>query len=182
MQSRRVQADERTRARLVPITSTFLMQVYLIRHAQAGQREEGHSDAYRRLSDKGEARAFELIDLFDSAPIARVFSSPATRCVQTVTPLADARGLIVEENDVLWEDAYAAETLAFLEKQCAETDGSCIVACSHGNIIPELIDLLGRRDVAVTGHGCEKGSVWVLTNADGIWTEARRVKKKADSV
>ena len=54
--------------------------------------------------------------------------------------------------------------------------------CAPGNIIPELLDLLDRRQVPVIGHGCEKGSVWVLTHLDGRWTDARRVKKKAQAL
>jgi 8-oxo-(d)GTP phosphatase len=153
------------------------MLVYLVRHAHAGQRYEGHNDLYRPLSEKGEARAQALVGLFSGVPISRVLTSTATRCRQTVAPLAADRGLEVEEFEVLWEDAFATETLRFLE---AQLTAEPIVACSHGNIIPEIVDLLARQDVPVVGHGCEKGSVWVLTHEDGEWTEARRIKKRTE--
>lgn len=153
------------------------MLVYLVRHAHAGQRLEGHSDLYRPLSEKGEARAQALVGLFAGVPISRILASTATRCVQTVAPLAADRGLEVEEYEVLWEDAFATESLTFLE---AQLSAEAIVACSHGNIIPEIVDLLARQDVPVIGHGCEKGSVWVLTHDGGAWIEARRIKKRAE--
>ncbi len=156
------------------------MHVYLIRHAHAGQREEGIDDRSRPLSDKGIIRAEELVTLLAQRPIDRIVSSPAVRCVQTVEPLAQARGLGIGLHDVLWEDASATDTLAFLENVLPALSG--LVVCSHGNIIPELLDLLDRRQVPVIGHGCEKGSVWVLTHLDGRWTDARRVKKKAQAL
>ncbi len=153
------------------------MLVYLVRHAHAGQRSEGHNDLYRPLSDKGEARAQALVGLFSGVAISRILASTATRCVQTIAPLAADRGLEVEEFEVLWEDAFATDALRFLEEQLTD---QAIVACSHGNIIPEIVDLLARQEVPVIGHGCEKGSVWVLTHQDGEWTEARRIKKRVE--
>ena len=153
------------------------MLVYLVRHAHAGQRYDGRDDRYRPLSEKGEARALALVELFTDITISRILASTATRCVQTMAPLAADRGLEVEEYDVLWEDAFANETLTFLETQL---DNGAIVVCSHGNIIPEIIDLLARQDTPVIGHGCEKGSVWALIHEGSEWTEARRVKKRAE--
>ena len=64
--------------------------------------------------------------------VRRAVSSPFTRCVQTLQPLA----LPIEEDDRLAEDASRDDVLALLESL------ENAVACTHGNIV-ELV--LGRE-------------------------------------
>ena len=95
--------------------------------------------------------------------------SAATRCVQTVEPLATDRQLPVIESQALWEGSTIAEAFGAL----AVDDAGCLVACSHGDIIPGLIDTLAGRGVPITGRGCELGSIWILDHEDGRWVGAR---------
>ncbi|MEZ5227470.1 MAG: histidine phosphatase family protein [Acidimicrobiales bacterium] len=154
------------------------MDVYLIRHAHAGSRSGGSQDKYRQLSDKGKARAEAIAELFASIDVCRIVSSTATRCVQTVEPLAASKGLAVKETDVLWEGGPIDQVLALLERHVDKG----LVACSHGDIIPELIDWLGDNGTNLSGHGCEKGSIWVLTHDGKRWTNGRKVGKHAESI
>ncbi|MEM9655376.1 MAG: phosphoglycerate mutase family protein, partial [Actinomycetota bacterium] len=117
----------------------------------------------------GHARARELVSVFEGRPAVRIMSSPATRCVQTVSPLAAAAGMEVEESQDLWEGSRIDDALTALE-----IDGNgAVVACSHGDIIPGLIEMLGAKGVRVTGRGCELGSIWVLRFENGRWVDAR---------
>lgn len=145
------------------------MQVYLVRHAHAGQRTHDGRDIYRPLSPDGNERAEDLIETFAELSVDKILSSPATRCVQTVEPLARSLGMEVEEIDGLWEGSSIGDALGALEA----LDLDCVVACSHGDIIPALIDTLNGRGVPITGRGCELGSVWVLDLERGRWTGAR---------
>jgi 8-oxo-dGTP diphosphatase len=145
------------------------MQVFMVRHAHAGQRNHDGRDIYRPLSENGRQRADELIEVFAGQPVDRFLSSPATRCVQTLDPLALARGMVVEECQELWEGSSIAEALSVLEAADVEN----VVACSHGDIIPALIDTLNGQGVTVSGRGCELGSVWVLDFEHGRWQTAR---------
>ncbi len=154
------------------------MDVFLVRHAHAGSRQSGHHDKYRQLSEKGRDRATTIADLLADTDIGCILSSTATRCVQTVEPLAKAKGLEVIESEELWEGAAIDEALALLEANARHG----LVACSHGDIIPELIDSLGANGTPLTGHGCEKGSIWVLTYDGKRWTNGRKVKKQAETV
>lgn len=154
------------------------MDLYLIRHAHAGSREATQRDIYRPLSDKGHNRATALIALFADTKIKRILSSPATRCVQTVEPLAKELGKEVIEEDVLWEGSLITDVIKLMNKY---RDTRAIL-CSHGDIIPGVIDMLGEQGVPIKGRGCEKGSIWVVRyNGDTI-TEARYVSKKAASL
>ncbi len=159
------------------------MDVYLIRHAHAGSRTADTRDKYRQLSDKGRDRALRIVDLLDGVPVTRIVSSSATRCVQTVEPIASARGLEVEEDDTLWEGSLLGDVLDLLLGYVeGADDGAHLIACSHGDIIPELVDHLGATGVPVRGHGCEKGSIWILSHDGKRWTGARKVDKKATTL
>ncbi len=144
--------------------------MYLIRHAHAGSRFAGGRDLYRPLSERGRERAEEIAELLEGVGIERVVASPATRCVQTVEPLAARLGLDVVEQPDLWEGSPVAHVLALFEQH---RDHRAIVACSHGDVIPDAIEALSRTGTAITGRGCEKGSVWVLDHDGERWATAR---------
>ena len=78
--------------------------VFLVRHAKAGDRStwQGDDDG-RPLTKAGRRQARALVDVFAGRPINRIVSSPAVRCVDTVEPLAEARGLAVEVRNELRE-------------------------------------------------------------------------------
>lgn len=153
------------------------MQLYLVRHAHAGSRLPGGRDRYRPLSPQGRERAEVLAALFADLRLDRLVSSPATRCQQTLAGLSRSTGLEVEELPGLWEGSNTLDTMAELEA----LDGRRIVACSHGDVIPALIEQLGMRDVPVQGRGCELGSIWIVERdrERRSWTGARYVGPRA---
>lgn len=159
-------------------TLVYLMDLYLIRHAHAGSRTDSPHDKYRPCSDKGHLRAASLKVLFDDIKIDSVLSSTATRCVQTVEPLAASKNLEVIENELLWEGSSIPDVLGLL-KSLAKTR---TVLCSHGDIIPGVIDTLGNNGVPIQGRGCEKGSIWVISFDGRKAVGARHVSKKATSL
>jgi phosphohistidine phosphatase SixA len=154
------------------------MNVYLIRHAHAGDRGDGPGDIHRPLSDKGHRRAAELAAMLSGASITRILSSPAARCSQTVQPLADTVGVEVEEHPALWEGAPVDEVLALLDG----CDHGNVVVCSHGDIIPGLVDRVAADGAAISGRGCQKGSVWVLERSAGSWLSARYLDRKVTAL
>src|ERR1700736_3487440 len=109
--SRRTWLRQRTRSRAVPdgpCWQTVRVPVLLIRHAQAGNRKDWlGDDRFRPLSPKGAQQALGLVRCVKRWPPAQILSSPYTRCIQTVQPLADDLGLKVEETDELAEGSGA---------------------------------------------------------------------------
>jgi 8-oxo-(d)GTP phosphatase len=107
----------------------------VVRHASAGDRDtwEG-DDAERPLDDEGRRQAEELVRTLDPYAVTQILSSPFVRCVQTVEPLARARGLEVETTDVLADGAGTDGVRRLLE----ELAGSPAVLCGHGGEIEEL--------------------------------------------
>lgn len=146
------------------------MRLFLIRHAHAGSRLAGSRDIYRPLSEQGHARAVELAAQLGHAEVERVLTSPATRCVQTVEPLAARLGLEVIEQPDLWEGSPIPHVLALLDQQ---RNHRSVAVCSHGDVIPETLDALAQNGTVMTGRGCAKGSVWVLDHDGDHWATAR---------
>ena len=151
-----------------------MVQLLLVRHARAGRRGLGPADLDRPLDDLGDAQARAipglLRPLLSAAEGAvEVRSSPARRCIATVTPLAAALGVKVVIDDALVEGSDAHGLLARIGTLAQTT-----VWSSHGDVIPELLVMLARRGVDLgEDPRCRKGSTWVLDVSDGEVSAAR---------
>jgi 8-oxo-dGTP diphosphatase len=138
---------------------------YLVRHAHAGdKRTWAGPDLLRPLSGPGRREANGLLTQLRNCPVAKVLSSPAVRCLQTVEPLAAHRGLPVECAEVLGVDADPAGLVdLLLDPAAAEA-----VVCSHGELIGGALErLVGDRAGARDELVWPKGSTWVLEVARG---------------
>lgn len=144
--------------------------VYLIRHAAAGKRGVVDDDL-RPLNERGRRQADTIAQRWRSEPIARIVTSPFTRCVETVVPLGLACGVPVEQSNALAEGAGAKATLDLIEQVAAPT-----VLCSHGDVIREVLGILERRGVALGDDRLAKGSAWVLTVDQGDVVHTRYVE------
>jgi 8-oxo-dGTP diphosphatase len=123
------------------------MIVYLVRHATAGHRASWDGDdQVRPLDERGVRQAEGLVELLGRRDFDRIVSSPAVRCVDTVVPLADGRGLTVEPSEALAEGAGREAALDLFRAA-----GGPVVASVHGDMVEEL-----------TGESAKKGSTIVL--------------------
>ncbi len=135
--------------------------LHLVRHASAGRRHGGPDDLERPLDPRGRTQADAIAEHLAGAPVRRIVSSAATRCQQTVAPLARRLGLDVEVRREATEGADPVGLVEFLRSE-AHLPGDLVV-CSHGDLIPEALGILLRDGlVIVGGRGCEKGSIWSL--------------------
>jgi 8-oxo-dGTP diphosphatase len=76
-----------------------------VRHAHAGDKHAWVGpDTLRSLSEPGRREAHGLLTQLRDYPITRILSSPAVRCLQTIEPLAQRRGLPIEPAQVLGVD------------------------------------------------------------------------------
>ena len=145
--------------------------VYLVRHAKAGVRElwEG-PDEERPLTRRGRRQADRLVERFEGLEIERIVSSPFSRCLQTVEPLARARGLEVETADELAEGADPERPIEFIRR----LEPAPTVLCGHGGEIDAVVRTFEDEGAKVEGsRGLAKGSVWVLEREDGSVVSAR---------
>ncbi len=122
------------------------MSVFLIRHAFAGDpnRWEG-DDIFRPLDDRGRREAAALVDALSEFELERIVASPYVRCVQTVEPLAQARGVVIELDEQL-----GADRLDEVPEVLPRLRGRNAAVCTHGDL-----PWLGDRKF-------KKCSVWIL--------------------
>ncbi len=146
------------------------MAIFLVRHAKAGSRSAWtDSDSTRPLDDSGLRQATAIAQHWGHAAPVAVFSSPRLRCVQTVTPLAERFGLEVQVEPDMEEDTPFERALRVVEDA---PDGT--VFCSHGDVIPEVVDALIRRGMDVNGlsGALRKGAMFVLHRENGRFITA----------
>ncbi len=132
-----------------------------VRHADAGSKQEWIGpDADRPLSPVGWRQAKGLVGLLGDFPAARLLTSPALRCRQTVAPLVAAYGLDAEAVVELGTDSNIDRLLGLLE--APETREA--VLCTHGEVFRSLMDRLGLRGtVDPPGHRqWDKGATCIL--------------------
>ena len=142
------------------------MVVLLVRHAVAVSRLAwAGDDTLRPLDERGRRQAGALVQQLSDFLVGRVLSSPTARCVATVEPLASARGLSVTSEEDLFE-GHGAEALALVRSLLTtgdDADGRAVVLCSHGDVLPEIVDALEREGAELgKRRRCQKGSVWVF--------------------
>jgi 8-oxo-dGTP diphosphatase len=109
-----------------------------------------------------------LVGLLAAVPVEVVLSSPSLRCVQTVEPLARARGLTVTNDDGLAEGN--ARKAVEVVRGLTHVDA---VLCTHGDVVPEVLAALEDEGVRIEGpRKWQKGSVWTVHSRDGAFTHA----------
>lgn len=153
-----------------------------LRHASAGEKADWPgADQARPLDARGRADALKLAALLAFfAPQARVLSSPAVRCTETVRPYAEAFGGVVEAEAALALHDRAGETLSF---RTGWTDalGNLVrdlmtarrpaVVCLHRENLPKALDAaysaLGVSPSELPDPSLHKGGFWVVHTTGG---------------
>lgn len=135
------------------------MAIYLVRHAKAGKKSQWKgSDLARPLDEAGRIQAQALAIRISAEAPTKLMSSPFLRCVQSLKDLSDLTGLPVLTDERLAEDMDVADAIHLLEQVPDRT-----VICSHGDMIPAVIQMLERRGMTITTTPeWRKASVWVL--------------------
>lgn len=142
------------------------MPLYLTRHASAGKRGTftGH-DLERPLDSVGRDQAREIASRLVDRGIDAIYSSPAARCVDTIEPLAEKLGLVVQVDSALAEGQSARMAVHLLRRLARNSITG--VLCSHGDIIPDAIEWLERDGMQIQGERrWPKGSTWKLDTID----------------
>ena len=139
------------------------MIIYLVRHAKAGHRGDDLTlDRHRHLTTAGIRQAKAIAGYFTTHPVGRILSSPYARCIETMEPTAAELGIEIEVSEALAEDTTLSRLAGLLEELAAV---AAVAICSHGNVIPAAMDLVGR--FSPEALACAKGSVTRLDTATG---------------
>jgi broad specificity phosphatase PhoE len=143
--------------------------IHVVRHAHAGDPEAWPvDDDLRPLSERGCGQAVRLAGQFGDR-IAAVYSSPSLRCLGTVLPLARAHRLPIVTLEELYEGGDAARMLARLRAEPRDP----VVACTHGDILADLLGLLISSGLTLPSLRAEKASTWTLELTGDVVSSAR---------
>lgn len=151
------------------------MTLYLIRHAHAGNKHQWSGpDEERPLSAKGREQAERMAHHLLDADVKRIISSPAVRCRETVEPLAKRLGVEIEPSASLAEGAATEPAFDLLHQLAG--DGVDTALCSHGDVIPALVQALAAQGLKGDGHlASAKAGVFILDTDEGRITHSRYV-------
>lgn len=143
--------------------------IHVVRHAHAGDPQAWtRDDDLRPLSDRGCIQAERLAATLSVTPPGVVYSSPSLRCLATVLPLARVQRLPLTTLAVLYEGGTAT---AMLERLAREP--SPVVACTHGDVLADLLELVARSGVQLESARAEKASTWTIEVDAGRIRSAR---------
>ncbi len=145
--------------------------VLLVRHGEAGEREDWHGDDdVRPLTTAGWRQAEALRTLLPLFGARRVYSAPPLRCRQSVESVAADLGVPIIVEPRLSEDEYRADPAAGLSRlvEIAAEPGGPAVVCSQGKVIPDLVGKLAdAAGVELVDVPSKKGSYWGLFFSGG---------------
>lgn len=139
-----------------------MTRIYFVRHCQSERFAQ--DDRTRPLTAGGMADAEKAAEVLLDKGITRIFSSPYTRTLQTISPLAARLNLPVVQVEELHEryagSWHGENFLEFIEKQWADfdfhiQDGECLRDCQRRNIAA-LNGILAQscgETAAVATHG-----------------------------
>ncbi len=144
--------------------------IYLVRHAKAGERRVWDGDdEVRPLSKLGWKQSEAISKRLTAKGATSLHASPYVRCVQTLEPLAGRIGAEIHHDPRLAEGEPFEPVLELLASV-----GTGAVLCSHGDIIPEVINALHRRGMEVrSSPDWRKGAIWVLERKGNRITRAK---------
>lgn len=143
---RKVSYDDEREVIRAAVESPPTNVLLLVRHGKAMLRKDWTGpDQKRRLSGRGRKQAQELVSLLGIFGVTHLHSSSARRCMDTLKPYAEARGLEVEGIDLFTEEEgskHPKRAVARMAELVAEVTGPTAV-CGHRPVLPSMYAGLG---------------------------------------
>ena len=133
------------------ILTTF--PIIVLRHAKALTRDEWKgTDETRPLALRGRKQANAAVGQLLAFGPRKLISSPAVRCVKTVTPLSAALGRPIDRTRLISQDAWeegASDARRIVGERVRSRKAA--VLCSHGPVLPEILTELALATGTLRG-------------------------------
>ena len=158
------------------IIETFMNQeqhtdtLIILRHTKSLERGDwDEEDSHRTLDETGFDQAQLLIKHLEPFAIDELYTSDYTRCVQTVTPLAHARGLSITTVPSLNEESFELDPeKAISFANALKQDEKNILICSHNPVIPSMLrGILNAKLKNKDLIKLEPGDAWIVHRVRG---------------
>lgn len=129
--------------------------IILVRHAEKADATSQDPD----LSDAGKQRAERLSRIVKKYKPGAVYSTDFKRTRDTVGPIAARRKLQVQ--------MYDARKPADLVDTVMKSKTKRFLIAGHSNTIPDLANLLGKKELFKNLDDSEYGAIWIVRIKDG---------------
>lgn len=158
------------------IIETFMSQeqhtdtLIILRHAKSLERGDwDEEDSLRTLDETGFDQAQLLIKHLAPFAIDELYTSDYTRCVQSVSPLAHARGLSITTVPSLNEESFELDPeKAITFANALKQDEKNILICSHNPVIPSMLrGILNTKLKNKDLIKLEPGDAWIVHRVRG---------------
>ena len=158
------------------IIETFMNQeqhtdtLIILRHTKSLERGDwDEADSLRTLDETGFDQAQLLIKHLAPFAIDELYTSDYTRCVQTVTPLAHARGISITTVPSLNEESFELDPeKAISFANALKQDEKNILICSHNPVIPSMLrGILNTKLKNKDLIKLEPGDAWIVHRVRG---------------
>ena len=130
----------------------------------------------RPLDRAGELQAVDIAQLLKGRDVSRLLASPTTRCRDTLSGLSVATDRAVEDAPGSGVDATGETVLSLL----AHSESSSVVACTHGEVMEQILDVLRSRDWSIAGPN--EGDVMCAGVVRRLDADERMVDVHSDAV
>ncbi|MEQ8303836.1 MAG: phosphoglycerate mutase family protein [Cyclobacteriaceae bacterium] len=134
--------------------NTVLTTFILVRHAE--KQDDGSKDP--DLTEAGLQRAQDLVALLKQTQVDAIYSTPFRRTVNTVLPLAQAKGLEVKTYEAMKAEAMDSLLISNL--------GGTIVVSGHSNTTPWVANYFLGNEAFQNFDDADYDNVLLLTIAE----------------
>ena len=128
--------------------------IYIIRHCAASGQEP---DA--ELTKRGKKQAVELAGFLADANIDRIISSPYTRAVQSIEPLAETLAVEIETDERLKERVLSSGELPDWLEQLKNTFENYDFALEGGESSQQALDRISQVVEELENSGCQTAAI-----------------------
>lgn len=142
-------------------TTTFI----ILRHA-----EKDGTDKDPNLSADGLARADELRKTLGNVAVNAIYSTGYKRTKQTVTPLANEKGIAITEYQA--KKPYAE----LVNEILAENRGKTVVLVGHSNTVPEILKVLSNNTFNVSISESQFDNLFIVAHTEGFDAKVLQLK------
>ncbi|MGG5211000.1 SixA phosphatase family protein [Chryseobacterium sp. MIQD13] len=129
----------------------------LLRHA-----EKENSGTDPDLTSAGKLRAEELKRLLGNVHIDNIYTTAYNRTRQTVSPLAESKGIVIKEYTPA---ATMAATQLFIDNILAQNQGKVVVIVGHSNTVPDMVKVLSNNTLNVTISETQFDNIFITKNS-----------------
>ena len=135
--------------------------VVLVRHAEKAGETAMDKTGDPDLSADGQARAKRLLELVKKYKPHEIYATGYKRAQETVAPIAAYRHKQVQTYDTREQAKFVAEMMS------SKTEHFLIAG--HSNNIPELVNLLARKEIFKQLPDAEYGVIYVVKIRKGLF-------------